>query len=83
MSLRDRIGVDLGRKLSVEDGIEWAAEHDVVYLDVRSDGEWEGTNDRGNKRAGRIPGAVHLEWLNFITARCGCQGQTPFFSDLE
>jgi thiosulfate/3-mercaptopyruvate sulfurtransferase len=40
---------------------------DVVFLDVRSDGEWEGTNDRGNKRAGRIPGAVHLEWLNFVT----------------
>ncbi len=40
---------------------------DVVFLDVRSDGEWTGANDRGNKRAGRIPGAVHLEWLNFIT----------------
>jgi len=38
----------------------------VVYLDVRSDGEWEGTQNRGNKRAGRIPGAVHLEWLNFV-----------------
>jgi thiosulfate/3-mercaptopyruvate sulfurtransferase len=40
---------------------------DVVFLDVRSDGEWDGSNDRGNKRAGRIPGAVHLEWLNFVT----------------
>lgn len=40
---------------------------DVIFLDVRSDGEWEGSNDRGNKRAGRIPGAVHLEWLNFVT----------------
>lgn len=41
---------------------------DVVFLDVRSDGEWDGTNDRGNKRAGRLPGAVHLEWLNFVTS---------------
>jgi thiosulfate/3-mercaptopyruvate sulfurtransferase len=41
---------------------------DVVFLDVRSDGEWDGSNNRGNKRAGRIPGAVHLEWLNFVTA---------------
>jgi thiosulfate/3-mercaptopyruvate sulfurtransferase len=41
---------------------------DVVFLDVRSDGEWDGSNDRGNKRAGRIPGAVHLEWLHFVTA---------------
>ena len=38
----------------------------VVYLDVRSDNEWTGTNDRGNKRVGHIPGAVHLEWLNFL-----------------
>ena len=41
---------------------------EVVFLDVRSDGEWDGSNNRGNKRAGRIPGAVHLEWLNFVTA---------------
>jgi thiosulfate/3-mercaptopyruvate sulfurtransferase len=40
---------------------------DVVLLDVRSDAEWLGLNDRGNKRAGRIPGAVHLEWLNNVT----------------
>jgi thiosulfate/3-mercaptopyruvate sulfurtransferase len=35
-------------------------------LDSRTDAEWEGTNDRGNKRAGRVPGAKHLEWLNFV-----------------
>jgi thiosulfate/3-mercaptopyruvate sulfurtransferase len=40
---------------------------EVVVLDVRSDGEWEGTNARGNKRAGHIPGAVHLEWTNNLT----------------
>jgi len=40
---------------------------DVVYLDVRSDGEWDGTNSRGNQRVGRIPGAVHLEWLQLVT----------------
>jgi thiosulfate/3-mercaptopyruvate sulfurtransferase len=35
-------------------------------LDARTDGEWEGTNDRGNKRAGRVPNAHHLEWLRFV-----------------
>lgn len=35
-------------------------------MDVRSDGEWEGSNDRGNRRAGRVPNARHLEWLNFV-----------------
>lgn len=39
----------------------------AVILDVRSDAEWTGENPRGNARAGHIPGAVHLEWLNFIT----------------
>jgi thiosulfate/3-mercaptopyruvate sulfurtransferase len=41
---------------------------DVVVLDVRTDGEWDGTNTRGNKRQGHIPGAVHLEWVNNLTA---------------
>jgi len=53
--------------------MEAMARPDVVILDVRSDGEWTGVVDRGNKRAGHIPGAVHLEWLNNITnddARC-------------
>jgi len=35
-------------------------------LDARSDGEWDGTNDRGNKRAGRVPNAKHLEWLRCV-----------------
>jgi thiosulfate/3-mercaptopyruvate sulfurtransferase len=35
-------------------------------MDTRTDGEWAGTNDRGNKRAGRVPNALHLEWLRFV-----------------
>jgi thiosulfate/3-mercaptopyruvate sulfurtransferase len=37
-------------------------------LDTRSDEEWRGTNDRGNRRAGRVPGARHLEWSRFVAA---------------
>ena len=40
---------------------------ETLFLDVRSDGEWSGTVDRGNSRSGRIPDAIHLEWLNFVT----------------
>lgn len=47
-------------------GMQHLNDPDLLFLDVRSDGEWEGTNARGNKRVGHIPGAVHLEWLNFI-----------------
>ena len=39
---------------------------DAVLWDVRSDGEYSGANDRGNQRAGHIPGAVHLEWFNVM-----------------
>ncbi len=37
---------------------------DSIIWDVRSDGEWDGSASRGNKRAGHVPGAVHLEWFN-------------------
>ena len=35
-------------------------------LDARSDGEWQGTEDRGNRRGGHVPGAHHLEWSRSI-----------------
>jgi thiosulfate/3-mercaptopyruvate sulfurtransferase len=40
---------------------------DAVFLDVRSIEEFTGENDRGNARAGHLPGAVHLEWLDYVT----------------
>lgn len=36
-SLRDRIGVDLGRRMRLEDGLDWAARNGVHYLDVQLD----------------------------------------------
>ena len=37
MGLRERIGVDIGRRLKLEDGIEWAARHGVRYVDIQLD----------------------------------------------
>ncbi|HEV8679044.1 MAG TPA: TIM barrel protein [Stellaceae bacterium] len=37
MSLYDRIGVDVGRKLPLEDAVTWAAAHDVHFVDVQLD----------------------------------------------
>jgi len=37
MALKDRIGVDLGRKIRLEQGIEWAAQNGVNYIDVQLD----------------------------------------------
>ena len=37
MNLHDRIGIDIGRKLPLEDAIAWAAAHDVRFVDVQLD----------------------------------------------
>jgi sugar phosphate isomerase/epimerase len=37
MHLRDRIGVDIGRRLKLEDAVEWAARHDVRSIDIQLD----------------------------------------------
>src|ERR1700756_1536218 len=37
MGLIDRIGVDIGRKAKLEDGIAWAAQHGVRHIDIQLD----------------------------------------------
>jgi sugar phosphate isomerase/epimerase len=37
MGLRERIGIDVGRKLKLEDAVAWAAANDVRYIDVQLD----------------------------------------------
>lgn len=37
-----------------------------VFWDVRSQDEWTGQNARGAKNAGRVPNAVHIEWLETL-----------------
>jgi sugar phosphate isomerase/epimerase len=37
MSLMDRIGVDIGRKMRLEDAIEWAAANGVRHIDIQLD----------------------------------------------
>ena len=51
---------------SLDYGKAHVGDEGVIFLDVRSDGEWTGEVSRNNKRIGRVPGAVHLEWTNFM-----------------
>jgi sugar phosphate isomerase/epimerase len=37
MNLKDRIGIDLGRRIRLEEGIGWAAKNGVRYLDIQLD----------------------------------------------
>ena len=36
-TLKQRIGIDIGRRVSIEDGLEWAAKNDVHFIDVQTD----------------------------------------------
>lgn len=36
-TLKQRIGIDLGRRVSVEEGISWAAANDVHFIDCQTD----------------------------------------------
>ena len=37
MTLTDRIGIDVGRKLRLEDAVEWAARNAVRFIDIQLD----------------------------------------------
>jgi len=37
MNLTERIGIDLGRRIRLEEGIEWAARNGVRYIDIQLD----------------------------------------------
>lgn len=57
-SLHERIGVDVGSKMSVEEAVRWAKENDVHYIDVCLDG---GVID---------PEAYDAETVDAITSLC-------------
>ena len=45
--------------------------HDLQIVDARSEGEFCGTEQMTNKRAGSIPGAKHLEWIDLLDKPTG------------
>lgn len=65
VSLRERIGVDLGRKIRLEEGIEWAAANDVRYIDIQLDTAANALTTFDDRRAAGVRAAcekhgVHL-----------------------
>lgn len=50
------------------DDVASASAAGVLVLDTRSTEEWNGSRKYWPKRQGRIPGAVHLEWRELLTA---------------
>jgi sugar phosphate isomerase/epimerase len=64
MNLIDRIGIDVGRKLTLEDAVEWAAENRVRYIDIQL--------DTGDNALGTISG-IRGSRIKDACARLGVQ----------
>ena len=84
MEFRDRIGIDVGRKLSVEDAIAWASENDVTYVDCQIDIEPNALESFDENRCAAIKHAaseagVHLG-LHTLSA-VNIAELAPFVSD--
>ena len=54
MGLRERIGVDLGRRIRLEEGIEWAAQHAVRFIDIQLDTAANAVTVFDDQRAERV-----------------------------
>ncbi len=54
MDLRERIGIDLGRRVKLEDGIEWAAKNGVRYVDIQLDTAANAVTAFNDKRAAAV-----------------------------
>ncbi|HTV30090.1 MAG TPA: sugar phosphate isomerase/epimerase family protein [Xanthobacteraceae bacterium] len=54
MTLRDRIGIDLGQRNRIEDGIKAAIAHDVRYLDLKIDVAPNAIESLSNERVVKI-----------------------------
>ena len=62
---RDRIGIDLARRVSAEEGIEIAARHTVHYIDIQTDIAPNALESFDDQRCGRVRDAcaaanIHL-----------------------
>ncbi len=70
MTLFDRLGVDIGRKLSLEDAVAWAAAHRVRFIDIELDSGANAlaTIDRARSRALRALCERHGVRLGLHTA---------------
>ena len=57
MNLKDRIGIDLGRRIRLEEGIEWAAKNGVRYIDIQLDTAANAVTTFDDKRAAQVRAA--------------------------
>jgi len=64
MAFKDRIGVDLGRRIALEDGVSWAAKNQVYYFDAQTDIAPNAMESFDDARCGRIADACAQHGLH-------------------
>jgi sugar phosphate isomerase/epimerase len=64
MTLRDRIGIDVGRKLALDDAVDWAARHAVRYIDIQLDSGANALGTIDDARAARVRAACTREGIH-------------------
>jgi sugar phosphate isomerase/epimerase len=84
MTLRDPIGIDVGRRLRLEDAIEWAAEHEVRWIDIQLDAGANALTSLDETRAAAVRRACaqHKVHLGLHTSSAVNVAEVaPFVSD--
>ncbi len=64
MRLRDRIGIDLGRRIRLEEGIQWAAGNGVRYIDIQLDTAQNAITTFDAARAAAVRAAVEKHGIH-------------------
>ena len=64
MNLRDRIGVDISRRMKLEDGIEWAARNGLRYIDIQLDTAANAFTSFDDKRAAGVRAACEKHGIH-------------------
>ena len=84
MILKERIGIDLGRKKRLEDGIEWAAQHGVRFLDVELDVAPNALTSFDERRSAGVREALARHGITFglhTLSAVNVAEMSPFVSD--
>ena len=64
MTFKDRIGVDIGRRIPAEQAVAWAAAHDVFYFDIQTDVAPNALETFDDARCGPIRDACRRDGLH-------------------
>jgi sugar phosphate isomerase/epimerase len=84
MNLRDRIGIDLGRKIRLEEGIEWAATNQVRYIDVQLDTAANALTTFDDRRAAGVRAALEKHGVHLglhTSSAVNVAEYSPYVSD--